>query len=125
MHVTNLNSVQSIVINGEEVERVATFELLSVIFSSDLSWDSHVAFVLSKTAKRMYCIRRVGRGSGRPAGRAGSGRVMNISKFRGSGRVSGLKKMIFFSSKNAIFLLHKLHVQFPVKATFRVLRSRL
>ena len=54
---TNLNSVPNIVINGEEVERVTTFKLLGVVFSSDLSWDSHVAFVLSKTAKRMYCIR--------------------------------------------------------------------
>jgi len=43
-------------INGAEVDRVTTFKLLGVIISSDLSWDSHVAYILHKVAKRMYCI---------------------------------------------------------------------
>jgi len=36
---------------------VTTFiKLLGVIISSDLSWDSHVTYILHKVAKRMYCI---------------------------------------------------------------------
>ena len=35
---------------------LATFKLLGVIISSDLSWDSHVTYILHKVAKRMHCI---------------------------------------------------------------------
>jgi len=40
---------------------VTTFKLLGVIISSDLSWDSHVTYILHKVAKRMYCINYLAR----------------------------------------------------------------
>jgi len=49
---TTLNSVPNILINGQQVERVSTFKLLAVILSSNLSWDTHISYLLSKTAKR-------------------------------------------------------------------------
>jgi len=33
-----------------------TFKLLGVVISSDLTWDAHVSYILSKCAKRIYCI---------------------------------------------------------------------
>jgi len=35
------------------IERVVTFKLLGVVISSDLTWDAHVSYILSKCAKRM------------------------------------------------------------------------
>ncbi len=53
--------------------------------------------------------------AGRVDPRVGPGRVTNISKFRGSGRVgSAVSKIELFSKYNAIFLLHEPPVQSPV-----------
>jgi len=46
---------------------MCTFKLLGVIISSDLSWDSHVTYILHKVAKQMYCINYLVR-SGVPTG---------------------------------------------------------
>ena len=43
-------------INNVSVERVATFKLLGVVFSSDLSWGNHVSYLLHKVSKRYYFI---------------------------------------------------------------------
>jgi len=42
--------------NSRNIERVVTFKLLGVVISSDLTWDAHVSYILSKCAKRIYCI---------------------------------------------------------------------
>ena len=52
----NITDIPRLCINGTEIDRVTTFKLLGVIISSDLSWDSHVTYILHKVAKRMYCI---------------------------------------------------------------------
>jgi hypothetical protein len=43
-------------INEEFIERVDSFKLLGVIFSSDLSWGQHVSYMLNKISKRYYLI---------------------------------------------------------------------
>jgi hypothetical protein len=50
-------NIKPIIISGKEIEHVKTFKLLGVIISSDMSWDHHVEYILSKVAKRFYCIR--------------------------------------------------------------------
>ena len=35
---------------------LSDFKLLGVVISSDLTWDSHVSYILSKSSKRIYCI---------------------------------------------------------------------
>jgi hypothetical protein len=39
-----------------QIERVETFKLLGVVFSSDLSWNHHVSYMLNKVSKRFYII---------------------------------------------------------------------
>ena len=48
--------VTSVTLNSDQIDRVDTFKLLGVIFSSDLSWASHVSYLLSKVSKRYYLI---------------------------------------------------------------------
>ena len=55
MNITGTD-IPRLCINGTEIDRVTTFNLLGVIISSDLSWDSQVTYILHKVAKRMYCI---------------------------------------------------------------------
>jgi hypothetical protein len=50
------NTVIPLTINGESIERVSTFKLLGVVFSSDLTWSNHVSYVLNKISKRYYII---------------------------------------------------------------------
>ena len=52
----NPGTISRIYINSKEIERVESFKLLGVVFSSDLSWSAHVDYILKKVAKRMYCI---------------------------------------------------------------------
>jgi len=51
-----LDDVPPLCINSTNIERVVTFKLLGVVISSDLTWDTHVSYILSKCAKRIYCI---------------------------------------------------------------------
>jgi len=51
-----LDDVPPLSINSRNIERVVTFKLLGVVISSDLTWDAHVLYILSKCAKRIYCI---------------------------------------------------------------------
>ena len=48
--------VPLIKINNIEIERVKTFKLLGVVFSSDLSWNHHVSYMVNKISKRYYII---------------------------------------------------------------------
>jgi len=50
------DDVPPLCINSRNIERVVTFKLLGVVISSDLTWDDHVSYILSKCAKRIYCI---------------------------------------------------------------------
>ena len=38
------------------IERVETFKLLGVIFSSDLTWKAHVEYIISKASKRIFVV---------------------------------------------------------------------
>lgn len=53
--------VPQLIINGELIERVVSFKLLGVLFSSDLSWGQHVSYMLNKVAKRYYIIFQLAR----------------------------------------------------------------
>ena len=50
-------TIAGITINNKLVERVDKFKLLGVFISADLSWDSHVNYIVTKASKRLYCIR--------------------------------------------------------------------
>ena len=45
-------------IKGEAVERVETYEYLSVVFDSKLNWKENINSVLKKVNTRMYCLRK-------------------------------------------------------------------
>ena len=46
-----------IVVGNAIVERVASFKLLGVYISIDLTWDTHVDYILRKANKRLYILR--------------------------------------------------------------------
>ena len=52
----NINDIPQLCIHGSNTDRVTKFKLLGVFISLDLSWDSHVTYMIQKVAKRMYCI---------------------------------------------------------------------
>jgi len=43
------------------IERVETFELLGVIVSNDLKWNSHIAYVMHKANSRRHLLRQLKR----------------------------------------------------------------
>jgi len=51
-----VDDIPLIYINGRHIKRVVSFKLIGVVISSDLTWDSHVSYILSKSSKRIYCI---------------------------------------------------------------------
>ena len=54
-------AVASVTLDNDRIERVETFKLLGVIFSSDLSWGPHVSYLLGKVSKRYYLIFQLAR----------------------------------------------------------------
>jgi len=52
----NITDIPWLCISGAEIDRVTTFKLLGITICSDLSWYSHVTYILHKVVKRMYCI---------------------------------------------------------------------
>ena len=44
------------VINEARIERVETFKLLGIIFSSDLTWRAHIEYMLAKASKRIFVV---------------------------------------------------------------------
>ena len=44
------------VINEAKIERVETFKLLGIIFSSDLTWRAHIEYMLAKASKRIFVV---------------------------------------------------------------------
>jgi hypothetical protein len=54
-------AVAPLILDNDQIERVETFKLLGVIFSSDLSWGPHVSYLLGKVSKRYYLIFQLAR----------------------------------------------------------------
>ena len=52
----NTNIIPNIVAAGKKIERVNEFKLLGVIIRSDLSWNSHVKYIVSKASKRIFVL---------------------------------------------------------------------
>ncbi len=52
----SIHSPPSPVISGHAISRVSTFKLLGVQISSDLSWDAHIKYVISKVHPRIYYL---------------------------------------------------------------------
>jgi len=48
--------LRPIAVTNSHIKRVVSFKLLAVVISSDLTWDAHVSYILSKSSKRIYCI---------------------------------------------------------------------
>ena len=53
--------LRPIVVGNAIVERVASFKLFGVYISRDLTWDTHVNYILKKTNKRLYIVRSLRR----------------------------------------------------------------
>ena len=45
-----VDDISLICINGRHIKRVVSFKLLGVVISSNLTWDAHVSYILSKTS---------------------------------------------------------------------------
>ena len=43
-----VDGIPLICINDSYIKRVVSFKLLGVVISSDLTWDAHVSYILSK-----------------------------------------------------------------------------
>jgi len=52
----SIEDIPHLSIHGYNIDRVTTFKLLGIVISADLTWDSHVTYILQKVAERMYCI---------------------------------------------------------------------
>ena len=50
------SDITGTMINNASIERVETFKLLGVIFSSDLTWRVHVDYIISKASKRIFVV---------------------------------------------------------------------
>ena len=48
--------LQPLFINGIQIEQVSSAKLLGLIISDDLTWQTHVDFIVSKASKRIYYI---------------------------------------------------------------------
>ena len=55
----DISAVPKLKFGDEEIERVESIKLLGVFFSSKLSWNLHVAFLLSKVSKRFFIIHQL------------------------------------------------------------------
>jgi len=55
----NPETIPSIVIDGQEIERVDDAKLLGVHISSNLSWNTHINAICSKAGQRVYVLYRL------------------------------------------------------------------
>ena len=55
----DISAVPKLKFGDVEIERVESIKLLGVFFSSNLSWNLHVAFLLSKVSKRFFIIHQL------------------------------------------------------------------
>jgi hypothetical protein len=56
-----LSSINRLVIDGEDVERVRSYKLLGVIINDRLTWENHVLYIIGKASGRIYCISQLTR----------------------------------------------------------------
>ena len=52
----DLRSITPVCIEGTSIERVSTFKLLGVYINCDLSWSTHVDYIVAKASKRIFII---------------------------------------------------------------------
>lgn len=57
----SLSSVNRLLVDGEQVERVWSYKLLGVIINDKLTWENHVLYIIGKANKRIYCISQLTR----------------------------------------------------------------
>ena len=50
------SSVPLLTLDGEPISRIDSFKVLGIIVSSDLTWNAHVAYIVSKACKRLYVV---------------------------------------------------------------------
>ena len=53
---SDLRAIRPISIDGTSIERVSTFKLLGIYINCDLSWSSHIDYVVAKASKRIFVI---------------------------------------------------------------------
>ena len=54
---TDSNSVSSLHINGQQIDRVKSFKLLGVIVTDKLNWDNNTSLICSKAGKRLHFLK--------------------------------------------------------------------
>ena len=52
----SLTTLSCLMIDGKPIDRVENFKVLGIIVSSDLTWNAHVAYIVSKACRRLYII---------------------------------------------------------------------
>ena len=50
---------QPIAVGGSVIESVESFKLLGVYISSDLSWSTHYDYIIKKSNRRLYALRKL------------------------------------------------------------------
>ena len=55
------SAVPKVHINNHDIDRVSTYKLLGVVFNDRLTWDNHVAYIVGKASKRIFCITQLSR----------------------------------------------------------------
>ena len=50
---------QLIAVGGSVIESVESFKLLGVYISMDLSWSTHYAYIIGKSNRRLYALRKL------------------------------------------------------------------
>ena len=50
---------QPIAVGGSVIESVESFKLLGVYISSDLSWSTHCDYIIKKSNRRLYALRKL------------------------------------------------------------------
>ena len=53
---SSLTTLSCLMIDGKPIDRVENFKVLGIIVSSDLTWNAHVAYIVSKACRRLYII---------------------------------------------------------------------
>jgi hypothetical protein len=53
------NDIPNNAINNRVIDRVASFKLLIVYISPNLSWNFHIDYIVKKVVERIFCIRTI------------------------------------------------------------------
>ena len=63
----NASVLQPIIIGATRVESVSSFKLLGVYVTSDLTWSVHCEYIIKKSNRRLYTLRKLKRSGVSPA----------------------------------------------------------